>query len=354
MLVIECKGTPYEIGHTHGAAARKQIYGSITFYSALFLKNTKKTWPEVQSFAFEFEQHSREAWPRYHEEMCGIADGAGVDLLDIVALNVRTEINFGLFSDNEKEQDDKNFASDGCTSLAWGTAKSAYLGQNWDWMTAQKPNLIITKIHQEGRPTIAQVTEAGIIGKIGFNSSGVGTLLNAIRVQGMDPAQMPVHFGLRLALESSSAQEAVQRLESYGMASSAHILVADENDAVGLEFTKSTFARCLPDARGRVVHTNHFLLPHKGEIDTIWLKDSLTRVKTMMENSGKLGAEPSWGEMSKLFEDEHNLPTAICRFEDEVSGSATLFSILMDLKAKKGVVRMGRPTEAEETINLEL
>jgi len=51
--------------------------------------------------------------------MQGIADGSDRDLLDIVALNVRTEINFGLFSD-------------GCTSLAWQTEKRAWLAQNWD------------------------------------------------------------------------------------------------------------------------------------------------------------------------------------------------------------------------------
>jgi isopenicillin-N N-acyltransferase-like protein len=51
--------------------------------------------------------------------MRGIADGAGKQLLDIVALNVRTEINFGLFSD-------------GCTSLAWHTEEHAWLAQNWD------------------------------------------------------------------------------------------------------------------------------------------------------------------------------------------------------------------------------
>jgi isopenicillin-N N-acyltransferase-like protein len=51
--------------------------------------------------------------------MQGIADGSGTELLDIVALNVRTEINFGLFSD-------------GCTALAWHTEKRAWLAQNWD------------------------------------------------------------------------------------------------------------------------------------------------------------------------------------------------------------------------------
>lgn len=222
------------------------------------------------------------------------------------------------------------------------------------WMNAQKPNLILTKIAQDGKPTILQITEAGIIGKIGFNSSGVGTLLNAIKVHGVDPSRMPVHFGLRMALESNSAAEAVQRLESYGMAASAHILIADPSTAVGLEFTKSTFARCTADTRGRIVHANHLLLEHPGEDDTVWLKDSPVRVKTMTENSEKLGSEPSWEDVSRLFEDEQNVPCSICRLEAPESGSATLFNIVMDLKSKMGVLRMGRPTQVEDTISLTL
>lgn len=222
-------------------------------------------------------------------------------------------------------------------------------------MLAQKENLIITKISQQGKPTIQQITEAGIIGKIGINSAGVGTLLNAIKVHGVNPSRMPVHFGLRMALESNSALEAVEKLESYGMASSAHILIADPTTAVGLEFSKSTFARCLPDTLHRVVHANHFLLEHPGEVDTVWLKDSLARVKTMTENSSRIGQEgrdPSWEEVSRLFEDEQNHPTSICRTETPESGSETLFSILMDLKSKRAVIRMGRPVKVEETVTL--
>ena len=138
------------------------------------------------------------------------------------------------------------------------------------------------------------------------------------------------------------------------MASSAHILLADPKTSLGLEFTKSTFAHILPDAAGRVIHANHLLLEHPGETDTVWLKDSLTRVPTMAKNVGALGKEPSWENVSQLFEDEKNAPGAICRFETEESGSGTLFNIVMDLKSKKAVVRLGRPTQVEESIELEL
>jgi isopenicillin-N N-acyltransferase-like protein len=221
-------------------------------------------------------------------------------------------------------------------------------------MTEQKENLIITKITQEDKPTIIQVTEAGIIGKIGFNSAGVGTLFNAIKVHGVDSTRLPAHFGLRMALESTTVEEAVQKLESFGMASSAHILLADSKTSLGLEFTKSTFAPVLPDGAGRVIHANHMLLEHPGETDTVWLKDSLIRVPTMAKNVGALSMEASWEDVSRLFEDEHNAPGAICRVETEESGSGTLFNIVMDLKSRKAVVRLGRPTQVEESIVLKL
>jgi isopenicillin-N N-acyltransferase-like protein len=102
--------------------ARTQIDRCIAFYAKLFLKNCKIEWPQVLEHASSFEQQAKSKWPAYHEEMQGIADGAGKELLDIVAINVRTEINFGLFSD-------------GCTALSWHTEKRAWLGQNWDVRT---------------------------------------------------------------------------------------------------------------------------------------------------------------------------------------------------------------------------
>lgn len=108
-----------QIGHQHGTAAKAHIARCISFYASLFEKNCKRSWPQVLELAEQFEQTAKEKWLAYHEEMRGIADGAGVKLLDIVALNVRTEINFGMFDD-------------GCTSLAWHTDEHAYLGQNWD------------------------------------------------------------------------------------------------------------------------------------------------------------------------------------------------------------------------------
>jgi len=58
-------------------------------------------------------------------EITGLADGAGVPFADILSLNVRTEIAFGL--DNRKE-----VPSDGCTALSYHSGSTGLLAQNWD------------------------------------------------------------------------------------------------------------------------------------------------------------------------------------------------------------------------------
>ncbi|KAL1963145.1 hypothetical protein VTN77DRAFT_8688 [Rasamsonia byssochlamydoides] len=336
---IMCSGTPYDIGYTHGKEAKAEIERAIVFYASLFMKNSKQTWPQVQGTARKFDNLISARWPRYYEELKGVADGAQRDILDIIALNVRTEIAFGLFSD-------------GCTSLYWQDEHHAFLGQNWDWMEDQKPNLIHLTIIQDGLPTIKIMTEAGIIGKIGFNSSGVGVCFNAIRARGLDETRLPVHLGLRLVLESTSATEAVEKLESIGLASSAHMLIGDATTAIGLEFTSSTFARLPVDSSGRIIHSNHLLLPHPGVYESQWLADSPVRIAVMEKNTAAAAGQLSWPVFSRLFEDETNYPGSICRAREGSSTAATLFNIVMELREKKAVIRMGRPVKTEETIEL--
>jgi hypothetical protein len=163
MLEVNCKGTPYEvrvpspavipqhnlnslcgreqIGYEHGSKAAKEVAGTVNFYADLFKETAKIDWPAVRTIASQFEGNIKSKWPDYYSELqgkwrqalsfykrlqleytfcfLGVAEGAKLDIHDIIAINVRTEITFGHFSD-------------GCTSLAWKTADHSFLGQNWD------------------------------------------------------------------------------------------------------------------------------------------------------------------------------------------------------------------------------
>ena len=272
----------------------------------------------------------------------GIAQGARVTLPDIIALNVRTEITFGLFSD-------------GCTALSWRTDKASFLAQNWDLMAAQKENLVCLTIEQQAqdKPTIKMITEAGLIGKIGLNSAGVGVCLNAIKAKGMDPTRIPCHLGLRMVLDSFSREEAVKNLEACGVASSCHMLVGDATGGVGLEWSSRDLRQIEMNSSSQVFHTNHYLAVHEqGVVDTVWLKDSLVRIVRVQELCGRLGDSPGADEVAEVFKDEKGLPTSICRNERGGSATGTLFNIVMDLEARKAEITLGRPVAPEEHFEL--
>lgn len=109
--------------------------------------NCDLSWDAVRRQADQFAVTIQRATPHLYQEMEGIAEGAGVDVLDIVALNCRSELTFGKFTD-------------GCTSLSWKRNEHCrILAQNWDFTTTIQENIALMRIEQPGKPTIHMVTE---------------------------------------------------------------------------------------------------------------------------------------------------------------------------------------------------
>ncbi len=199
------------------------------------------------------------------------------------------------------------------------------------------------------------ITEAGLIGKIGFNSFYVGVCLNAIRTPGVSFTRLPLHLALRAALNSISAAAAIATLEKAGVACAGHILIADAQGGMGMEWSSLGMRRVLPQ-RGVVTHTNHFLedVPVGAEPGAV-LEDSPVRMARIVELLGhekQEGKEASVVDVEKMLDDEEGFPCSINRAAVDGKGLQTLFSIVMDLRERKGWVRVGRPTEGGERVVL--
>lgn len=341
ILTISCSGSPYEIGRAHGSQAADLVKGSLAFYRKFFQKSANLDWDRVVEVGQQFTKHLESRHPRYIEEMKGVADGAGVTFADILALNVRTEIGYGM-------------QADGCTAFAVhkGDGRAAFLAQNWDWNEDQIPHIVKLRIVQEGKPRIEMMSEAGIIGKIGLNSAGVGVTLNAIAARGVDHQKLPVHLALRRALECGSAQEAQDVLLGDGIAAACHITIADQRRSIGLECTYKDIVLVEP-IHGVSTHSNHLIRPHAVK-DKMMLGDSKFRLSRVQELLGGPDMEESVtsDKLSLVLKDEKNYPYAICRAPSQESNLATLFSIVMDLNLKNAWVKLGRPTAEGEELTL--
>ena len=193
------------------------------------------------------------------------------------------------------------------------------------------------------------MTEAGIIGKIGLNSSSVGVTINAIKARGVDFAKLPCHLAFRTVLNSNSRAEAVDKLMRVGVASACHITVADAaTGGIGLECSARDIVQMPMSDQGVCTHSNHFVNAH-AEVaeDTNMVEDSpfrLERIRLLIAQEQE-GSGPSFEVIERLLKDEEGYPTSICRAATEKGSMETLFSICMDLGGVKAKVKMGRPVD---------
>ncbi|KAJ7876423.1 acyl-coenzyme A:6-aminopenicillanic acid acyl-transferase-domain-containing protein [Mycena leptocephala] len=316
---IELTGSPREIGLGHGKQLAVQIRRQIQVYSAMFQRTSNLDWAVVRNISVAYQNTICLLTPDIYAEMEGIAEGANLDILDIVALNARSEIALGLFSD-------------GCTSLGWKLKGNGHgdviLAQNWDWTPRVHENLAIMSIDQPGHPKIHMMAEVRRHRwQNWFNSASVGVCLNAIRAHPTDATKIPIHVALRLCLESTSTQNAIDRISSLGgVASSQHILIADHSGALAMELSPLGNAYIPPNRYGYIAHTNHFIANKCGVTEPYWpgigSHERLARINELMNGlegeSGDEHREIRDKLRQRIFSDMFNSPASICCMENPV------------------------------------
>lgn len=341
---ITASGTPYEIGFSHGKNAKKQVEISIETYKAMFWDYSGISWEKAKDYASTFipiiESYDKDLM----EEIKGVADGSGFDMMEILALNVRSEI---VLQGNH---------IDGCTSLALTpdvtNDNNTWIAQNWDWKISQRNAVIILNILQQNKPNIRMVTEAGIIGKLGFNDSGIGVCLNAL-ASDSKPVGLPLHIALRGILNSYTLSDVIATVGKFNLACCANFLVAhSEGEAITIEVGPNDYD-VLYAKDGKITHTNHFTslhLTHFKDTGKFAFPDShlrLGRVNYLLSKQDKFGLS----DIQEILKDHHFYPDAICRHEDMREETkkrmGTVFSIIMNLSKLELYVSSACPCESE-------
>lgn len=253
-----------------------------------------------------------------HEEIAGIAIGAGVDVRELLAVNARTELTVG---------------ADECTVAGAGSV----LAQNWDWHPDLQESTLVWIVREEDR-WFATLTEAGILAKIGLNDAGLGVCLNLLRCSedgGLDGT--PIHLLLRRVLaECRSVGEAVELLTRARVSASSAVTVATPGDVVTVELSPGG----ANVVRGGT-HTNHFLVPPPAGRD-VGLEESARTVERLEAVRTK--------PLLEALRSHDGHPKGVCRHVDESEPweqrTATLASVILDLEARRMHVAAGQPCTA--------
>lgn len=240
---------PFERGLQYGAQAAAQILGGIENYKRHFLARNL-SWEEIGRRSAQYLPLLERECPAELTEARGVAQGAGVELGDVMALNCRYE----LLKDKPKE----------CTSAsilteATGSGK-VFLAQNWDYRPWVMDNAVIISIDDCEGTRILGIAEAGQLVRNGFNSHGVGICANNLTstLDGGEPG-IPVTFLRHRVLNSKNFKEAEKLIyEGKRSVSCNYMLASGEDLAADLETTPKKVFRLTPES-GIVTHANHFV-----------------------------------------------------------------------------------------------
>lgn len=350
---LELRGSAKEIGYEHGFQGKKEVLQSLETYEKLFHGYQNIGWSVAKERALGHLNAIEKYDLSMIEEMEGIAKGAGVDFEDILALNARSEIALAGYKGTS--------FSDGCTAMAITNPliSETIIGQNWDWKPTQKASLLLLDIQNKTNPDITMVTEGGIIGKIGFNSSGVGICFNAL-ITDKKSDEVPIHLGLRAVLNSHSLTEAVSKIKGGQMASAASFLIGyDESGGNGMAVNAevSPFGiDYVGGDEGKLVHTNHIcsdlIKQNLKDMNEFRYDDSMLRKKRAEQLiNTSIANQESINEQSfeRWLSDEFNAPNSINHFQNKLAPEhrrmETVFSIVINLSKKKAFLRVGKSLE---------
>ena len=349
---IELSGTHREIGRQHGEAARPQIRDSIAYYRESFKKITGLEWGEIKRNAPRWVDPIERYLPGITDEIRGVAEGAGVEFEEALALNARGELS----THNPFAAE----AEEGCSSYALLPQASGdghmYAGQNWDWRCETAGTVILLRIVQPGKPTIIMQTEAGQVGRHGANSAGITLNANGLGARWGKGIGVPQPIIRRRILESGDMQTAMRAVFESKQTLCSNLLIANKDGfAIDLETTPDRHGWMYP-TDGLLVHTNHFIafVPEQiaatyrpFSVNSLWRLPRLTEGLRAAKKPGS--SESVRAAIGAALSDHFAYPNSVCKHGDENTQgndiNQTIASSIVDLTTGEYFLAAGNPCE---------
>ncbi len=368
---VRVEGTSLQRGRQYGAAAKDRVRRSVHEYRQVFAYYAGWDWERVRREAARFEAPIADFRPAYLQEMRGIAEGAGLDLADVLAINVRTEVMYAATARQaplaarqappaarqaplaaKPPAECSAFAVVPAPSRPGGTV----VGQNWDWLLHAAHTVVLLEVRQDEGPDFATVVEAGLLAKAGLNAAGLGLVTNALVTDAdVGAPGLPYHVLLRAVLDCETVTDALAVLQARARSSSANYLIAHASgSALDIEAAPGDFTRLYPllPEDGVLAHTNHFLAPRIHPVDlSLWaMPSSAVRLQRLRAALTARDTSAAPGDLHSLLRDHADHPFGICAHPDprahRYDQGATIASVVMDLTARQLRYTHGNPCQA--------
>jgi isopenicillin-N N-acyltransferase-like protein len=343
--LVRVGGTHREIGRQIGEACSAQVRHSIEDARKLVedtYDTLELTWDGAQIQTRKYMPFAQERYPKYVEEMLGMAEGAGVRLEDIAVVNVMEAMTMDALHLTK------------CTSMAVSDQRTAdghvLMAHNEDWLPEDEQDIYVVHATPDDEPPFLAMTYGGLLPNIGFNAAGIAQCCDSVypndsRIGLPRVVLSRAVLGARTLADAIRSMVVPQRAAGYN-----HLLVHESGELYSVEVSARRFA-ILYGEDGILAHTNHYLDPKMQAIEDEPDELISTRLRYFralrLLKSTELHTIKS---LQAIQRDHLNFPNSICNHSSEdidpLDRETTITALIIDLTAKAMHITWGNPCKS--------
>lgn len=351
--LIQVYGSHFQIGCQIGETCREQIHHSIHNAHVLLseaYEHLQLTWEGAQIQSRKYFPFAEERYPRYVDELKGIASGANVSFDDVAVINGMEAVTMDALHLTK------------CTSMAVSQERTAngnvLVAHNEDWVPEDEPDVFMIHARPDDEPPFLAMTYGSLLPNIGMNAYGIAQCCDSVYPSD-SRIGIPRVVVSRAVLSARTPAEAIRHmLIPQRAAGYSHLLVHESGEMYNVEVSARRFA-VLGDGDGYMVHTNHYLDPKMQEIELDSDELVATRVRYFRAlRLLKQNTRHTVKTLQTIQKDHINHPDSICNHADNdenpLDREKTICAMLMDLTNRQIQVCWGNPcTSTYFTYHLE-
>lgn len=352
LRVVRAQGEGLARGLQIGRELADLIQRSVAFYHR-YLERRGVSSEQLQDLLTPYLVAAETAYPDMMNVLKGMSVGATVPIMELFAINAFEELEPLLESPEgellflqKKEGYIPKPSPQRCSSVTVRTpGGGTLLAHNEHWLAGDMGDVAVVIDHPpDGRVPVASPTIVCCLPAVGMNAHGLAQGIGSLTASD-EGVGVPRVLVSRSSLEARDRQDAVARAAMPGRAGGyGHVFALPAGDCFILE-TSGRGHRLLD---GPGPHTNHYAsdlariapTPAEGSLAR------LERLRHLLEECRPATAE----ELMTIMRDHDSTPQAICLHPDQAEGeeaSACLFSMIVDVEARRMWVTPGNPCEHE-------
>ena len=341
---IRVKGSNLEMGRQIGEACITQIHHSIESARALLdviYDELQLTWEGARMQARKYMPFAQERYPKYMNELIGIAEGADVSFDDLAVINAMEAVTMDALHLTK------------CTSMAVNEDRTVdghvLIAHNEDWLPEDEKDVYVLHATPDDEPPFLGMSYGGLLVNIGFNAAGIAQCCDSVYPTD-SRIGIPRVVVSRAVLGARTLSDAVQLvLAPQRAAGYNHLLVHESGELYSVEVSARKFAILYGDD-GLMVHTNHYLDYNMQAVE--YEPDELIGTRLRYYRALRLLKRTplhSIKTLQTIQRDHLNYPNSICNHStDDMSPldrEKTINSMIIDLTSKAMHISWGNPCE---------